>query len=147
MRALAVAVAASVGLAACGSDDGGGDSLNPAFNGTWTGITTVALSGLSPFAYSSGLIIAVSGQNATVGYICPDGSGSVTAHGSGNAISWSGRYTCPAVSLLGCPAVTATYTSAAGTLNGSGTLTVVAQAVTTGCSTTRPGTLTFSGTK
>jgi len=151
MRTRLLALAMGTTLAACGGSDsggGGGSSLNPAFGGTWTGVTTVTVTGLSPFTFPSTLGIAVSGSTATINNVCPDGSGTIVGQGSGNTVSWSGTLTCPPVAVAGvCPAVTATYTSATATLNDNGTLTSAAAATASGCLLTSPATLTFTGSK
>ncbi len=153
MIRLLVAVAAALVLSACGSDDGGAAApapvtpLNPAFSGTWTGTTTVSFPGVTPFSYSSLVVIAVSGQTATVSAICPDGSGSISAQGSGDSAQWRGSFTCPPLALDTCPAVTLTYQNASMTLNSNGTLTANGSGVATGCGISSPVTLTFNGTK
>jgi hypothetical protein len=151
LRLLAAAAAALI-LAACG-DDGGAAApapatpLNPAFSGTWTGTTTVSSPGVAPFSYSSSVVIAVSGQTATVSAICPDGSGSISAQGSGDSAAWQGSFTCPPIALDTCPAVTLTYQNASMTLNANGTLTASGSGIASGCAITLPVTLTFNGAK
>lgn len=145
-----IAILAVLGLSACGGPDessGGSAPLNPAFSGLWTGTSTVSFTGLSPVSYSAVLNVAVAGQTATVALICPDGSGSVSATGSGDVAGWTGTLVCPAVAFGGCAAVTFVYQSATATLNANGSLTVVASGYGTGCSATRNGTNTFIGNK
>src|SRR5438128_1306077 len=81
---------------ACGGSSSGG-SVNTAMNGTWSGPATLTISGEPSQTLSGQLQVAVSGKNATFTGVCLDGSGSVTAHGSGNSASWSGSLVCPAV--------------------------------------------------
>jgi len=152
MNRLLAAVAAALVLAACGDDDGAAapapaTPLNPAFSGTWTGTTTISAPGFAPLYYSSLLVIAVSGQTATVSAICPDGSGSISAQGSGDSAEWQGSFTCPPVALGTCPAITVTYQNASMTLNSNGTLTANGSGVASGCGFYSAVTLTFNGTK
>src|SRR5262249_15368486 len=88
-----------------------GDSVNPRFAKTWTGTATVTIPGASPLSYPSQLTITVSGDSATATNICPDGSGSVTAHGNGDTINWTGSVDCPPVALS-CGSATLTYKTA-----------------------------------
>jgi hypothetical protein len=103
-------LAVLIAVAGCGG--GGSNSLNPAMAGTWPGTTTVTLQGASPFIYSSLLTVSVSGSQGTVSGICYDGSGSMSASGSGDTLLWSGSSTCPPVKFFGCLAVTVTFQSA-----------------------------------
>jgi hypothetical protein len=93
-------------------------------------------------------VIAVSGQTATVSAICPDGSGSVSAQGSGNSAQWQGSFTCPPVALAGtCAAITLTHQTASLMLDSTGTLTATGSGLASGCGITSALTLTFDGTK
>ncbi len=130
-------------LACGGSND---PVLDPAFAGTWTGTTTITFPGYAPFYSSGQLLIAVSGQDANVTEICPDGSGGVTATGTGENAAWSGTYACPAVALGTCASVAITYTSASAILSNT-TLSVVAAGTASGCGTTSDVTVSFSGGK
>jgi hypothetical protein len=145
MRRLLVTVAALL-LSACGGSSSDGAQLDSALTGTWNGQTTVSFPGYAPFYYQSYLHIAVSGQNAVVTAICPDGSGSVTATGTGESASWHGSLSCPGVPLGSCPSVSATYTSATATLS-NGTMSAQAVGTATGCGMTSNVTVSFTGTK
>jgi hypothetical protein len=132
-------------LLACGGGNSG--SLNTALNGTWVGPVTLTIAGQSPQAIGNGqLAVSVSGQDATVNQVCLDGSGSFTAHGSGNSASWSGSLPCPPIPFTNCSAVTLTLTSASATLNGS-VLTAQAAGTASGCGQNPGFTITFTGTK
>jgi hypothetical protein len=147
--------AAALLLASCGDDDDDGSAapppaaapLDPAFSGTWTGTTTVSSTAVDPLSFPSALVIAASGQTATVSAICPDGSGSVVAQGSGRSAQWQGSTACPPLETDVCSAVTLTFQNATLTLNEDGTLTTNAAGIATGCAITVPVTFTFDGTK
>ena len=141
-------------LLACGGGSGGGSStttsnppLDSRFNGTWHGTTTLTFQGNPPSSYSSNLVLAASGQSLTAGSICPDGSGSATATGSGTSAHWEGQFTCPPTPFTNCSSVAFTYTSATFSLNNNGTLTAQGVGSASGCGLTFPLTTTFTGTK
>jgi hypothetical protein len=146
-------IVAAVALAACGgssnsSSTGPLPDLDPAFGGTWNGMVTVTVPGVAPSSAPGQLMVATSGKTATITQVCPDGSGTVLATGSGDAAAWSGSLTCPPVAVSVCPAVTATLTSASATLGaGASTLTVLASGSASGCSYTSDVTLGFVGTR
>lgn len=147
------AVAVFVLACACGGGgggdsgaEGGGAPLDTAFAGTWTGTTSMAFTGGGSTSYTGKLVITVSGNTATVAKICPDGSQSAQASGSGDSASWSGNIVCPPVSFTNCASVTLTFQSATTTLN-AGNLTLIATGSGSGCGSSVPLTVTFSGTR
>ena len=85
-------------LCACGS--GPGAPLNSALAGTWTGPVTVNYFG-NAASYTGHIVVAVSGNAASVAGVCPYGSGTLTATGSGNSATWSGELVCPAFGFPG----------------------------------------------
>ena len=137
-------------LAACGGSDSPAAALNPAFAGTWDGITTVTIPGAAPIAYQGQLVISLSGASAAVGRVCPDGSGSLTMTGSGNAASWTGSLVCApiAVTCSGSPgSLNITLTAAAGSLSGdTTTLTAQGSGTATACGSATTITFSFVGT-
>lgn len=98
-------------------------------------------------AYTGALVIAVSGNNATVANVCLDGSGSLEVSGAGDSVTWAGTLVCPAVPFTNCAAVTLTYSSATITLGSNDVLTVVATGHASGCGTTLGVTSTLSGSR
>src|SRR5207237_87701 len=116
MRPQLIAIALAC---ACGGSSGGSPNLDPAFSGTWTGPATLVVSGQGSQSYTARIVIAVSGQTATVADVCLDGSGSITAQGSGETASWQGSLTCPPVAFSNCSSVTEVFQSATTTLNGN----------------------------
>jgi hypothetical protein len=153
MKTTPLIIAAARALAGCGGGSGGAGTeppadLNPAFSGTWNGNTLVSVPGFPSSSYPSQLVVDSSGKTATITKVCPDGSGTVAATGSGNAVAWTGSLTCPPVAISACPAVTATLTSASGSLSTDATsLTARALGTASGCSFTTSVALTFVGTK
>ena len=135
----------AVSLSACGSSSGSQAPLNTAFAGTWAG--TFAFAGSISGSPSGQLTITVNGNSMQVGYLCPDGTGTVTASGSDNAASWSGSLVCPPTSgFSNCSAAVLTFSSVAPTLSGT-TLNIPAQGNLSGCpSGNGPFTLHFSAT-
>ncbi len=121
---------ALLALCACG---GSSDNLSSAIGKTWTGTTTFTVNGQSQGNTASQLTITVSGKTATVTNVCPDGSVTITARGSGNSASWSGIVMC--TEQVNCGALTLTYNSATLTLSSdSKTLTADASGTVSGCS-------------
>jgi len=139
-------------LAALACGGGGGSSsgsLDPAFAGTWSGTVTLSVTGSPSTSSASQLVVAVSGQSATISEVCPDGkgTGSVTAQGSGDSATWNGNVSCLAIPITGvCASVIITYTSATAMLS-NGTLNVLATGKAAGCGASSPVQVSFSGTK
>jgi hypothetical protein len=127
-------------LTACGGD------LDPGLAGTWLGTSVVALEGFQPYTYPSSLPIAVSGDTATVGNVCPTG-GSLTVTGSGDSADWKGSLACPPISYAGCNAVAFTYQSATIKLRDNGGLLAEGSLTAWGCGQSTKGTLSFTGTR
>lgn len=116
-------------LCACGSSS---DNLNSAIGKTWTGTTTFSVNGQSQGNSAGQLTVTVSGKTANVTNVCPDGSVTITARGSGNSATWSGIVMC--TDPVSCGTLTLTYNSA--TLNLSSdnkTLTADASGTVSGC--------------
>lgn len=99
----------------CDAQDPGPDpvpaTLNPAFNGAWTG--NVLAEDVSA-QYAATLTTHVSGTSVSFSGVCPDGTGGATAVGSGDSASWSGgsgsiECTVPAAT---CPQHVVYYTGA-----------------------------------
>jgi hypothetical protein len=150
MKTNLLIIAAALALAGCGSSTTTEPltDLNPAFGGTWNGNTLVSAQGLPSSSFPSQLVIVASGRTATITKVCPGGTGTVVASGSGNSAAWTGSLACPPVQVSACPAVTATLTSANGSLSADATtLTVQAAGTASGCSATSAVTLSFVGTK
>jgi hypothetical protein len=134
---------AFLALCACGSSNS--NTLNAAFGKTWTGTTTLTVPGQNPSNSAGQLTVTVSGNNATVTNICPDGSGSVTATGSGDSASWSGSLNCTL--QANCGTVTLTYKSATLSLSSdSKTLTADASGTAAGCNLSTTFAAHFVGT-
>lgn len=148
MRTTPLVMAAALALTGCGGGPEPQPELNPALGGTWTGNTLVSVPGIAASSYPSLLEIAVTGNTATISRLCPDGSGTVAASGSGNAAAWTGRLTCPPVAIPQCASVTAILSSASGSLSADGaTLTALAGGTGSGCGYNLNVTLTFVGTR
>lgn len=142
----AVLVAGAALLAACSNSPG--EPLNTALAGTWSGPVTLTYnSGGDSASYTGHIVVAVSGNSASVADVCPYGSGTLTATGSGNSATWSGNLVCPTLAFPGggCPSLVFTYQNATGTLNGT-TLTVVFTGTSAGCGNGALS-LTFVGTQ
>jgi hypothetical protein len=123
--------------------------LDYGFAGHWFDSTTWASTGGAGGSYKGDLIIAVSGNTATVAQICLDGTGSVDATGAGDSAAWSGRFACPVIQLSNCGSVVITYTDAMATLT-IGTpdsLTFVARGTAAGCSKSDALTVTWVAIK
>ena len=152
MKQTILIIAAALALSACGGGGGAeappaGD-LNPAFGGTWTGNTVVTVPTFPSTTMPGTLDVVVSGRSATITRLCPDGSGSVVATGGGDTASWSGTLVCQPIPVGACPSVTATLTSATGTLGAGGTkLTVNGVGTVSGCAASLGATLVFTGAK
>lgn len=143
-------IAAALALAGCGGSSSTEPltDLNPALSGTWNGNTLVSVPSFPTSSYPSQLVIAASGRTATITRVCPDGTGTVVASGSGNTAAWSGSLACPPVTVSTCTTVIPTLTSANGSLSADATtLTVQAAGTVSGCFFTSNVTLVFVGTK
>jgi hypothetical protein len=144
-------VAAAVAIAGCGGSSSTTEpptDLNPAFTGTWNGNTLVSVPSYPSSSIPGQLVVTASGRTATITRVCPDGTDTVMATGSGHSVAWTGSLACPPVPVSLCPAVTATLTMASGLLSADGTtLTVEAAGTASGCSLSSPVTLGFVGTK
>lgn len=146
--ALVVVSILALAASACGgSAPAPAASLNPALAGTWSGTTRLTL-GSSTFSESSTVTVTVSGQQGTLYPVCFDGTGTITATGSGDTASWSGTMPCPAVALGGCSSVVLTFVSAgANYLSLNDWLGASASGSATGCGVTQAATLTFLGSR
>jgi hypothetical protein len=148
MRHVSLGVVA-VALFACGGGSGGGGGdpggLDTAFRGLWVG--TFTFDGALTGSDSGQLAFSVAGNSAQIGYLCPDGTGTVTATGSGNTANWSGTLACaPTAGSSNCPAAVFTFSSLTSTLNGA-SVNVLTQGNLSGCpSGNGPFTLSFTGT-
>jgi hypothetical protein len=144
-------VAAAVAIAGCGggSTPEPATDLNPAFGGTWNGNTLLSVPNYPSSSIPGQRVVSASGRTATITRVCPDGTGTVVAAGSGHSVDWKGSLACPPVPVGNlCAAVTATLTSASGLLSADGTtLTVEAAGTASGCSLSSPVTLGFVGSK
>jgi hypothetical protein len=150
MKKTTLTLAAVALLSACG----GGSSpepvsdLNPAMSGTWNGTYTVTATGQALQTAPGTLEVAVAGRTATITKVCPDGSGTLVATGSGNNAAWAGTLACPPVAVSLCPTVVVTLTSANGSLSADGqTMTVVAHGRASACGLNPDVTLGFMGGK
>jgi len=116
----------------CGSSNSSQAPLNAAFAGTWAG--TITFSGTITGSANAQLIISgVNGNSMQIGPLCPDGTGTVTATGSGNTASWSGSLACaPTSGLSNCPSAVLTFTSLSSALSGT-TLSGTADGNLSGC--------------
>jgi len=134
---------AFLALCACGGSSN--NNLSSAFGKTWTGTTTVTIPGHNPSTSSGQLTVTVSGNSATVTNICPDGSGSVNATGSGNSATWSGTVTC--TETANCGTLALAYNSASFTLSSDNkTLTADGSGTVSGCSQSATFAVHFVGT-
>ncbi len=144
------ALLVALSLAACGGSDTPAAGLNPAFAGTWDGITAVTIPGVTPITYQGQLAISLSGNAAGVSRVCPDGSGSLTMTGTGNTASWTGSLVCApiAVTCSGTPGtLNITLTSATGSLSAdTTTLTAQGSGTATACGGSTTVTFSFVGT-
>ncbi len=145
MKRFAVALVSALAIGCGGSDSG--FELNPAFNGTWSGPTTIAAGGYQPYTYQSQLVVVVSGDIATVALICPTGDGAITAIGVGNEASWEGTLVCPPFPFGGCSALTLTVRTGSARLNSDGTMTVQGTGTAMGCGNDLNVTYTFVGSR
>ena len=135
---------ALVVVAACG---GQSDPLNTAFAGTWNGTEATSLTGGGVFTGTGQIVITVSGNTAQIATICPDGSGSVAAQGTGNSFEWDGNVVCPGDAAFGgCAAVAFSYQKITATLSSDGVLSMVVIGSGTGCGSTYATTATFTAT-
>ena len=140
-------------LLAAASGCGGTDTptgLNPAFAGTWSGTSTLALAtGEVVRTESSTVGITVSGQIGSLNPVCFDGTGTIQASGTGNSAAWTGSLACPAVAFPGCASTVLTWTSATAVLGATGTsVTATTTGKGTGCGLPAVDfVLTFRGTK
>lgn len=105
--------------------------VSPAFRNTWYG-TAEARYGDARISYPAQLSIDVSGTDATIAGVCLDGSGSLVASGSLEAVNWSGTLACAPAAFGTCEAVTVTYDSLDAELNHRGVF-VRASGRATGC--------------
>jgi hypothetical protein len=138
-----IALALVFGVAACGGSGGG---LDAAMAGTWNGTASVTMAGLQPLSYQGQLIVAVSGDTATVRQVCSNGSGSISASGTGSTAQWHGTLSCPPVAFSDCASVTFTFNSGNMSLT-NGALVAQGAATGAGCGVTRAASFSFTGTK
>jgi hypothetical protein len=147
-KALAIVV---LGMcAACtsssGTDGGNTTPLSVNFAGTWGGPARAEFSAGGSLTYDTAMVVAVSGNMASVSGVCPDGTASVTLAGSGASALYSGTLTCPAIPISGCETVVFTYTEAALTLTGTTSLILASAGSASGCGYTYGLVTTFNGT-
>jgi len=136
--------AAGLLLAGCGVGAPGG--LDPDFVGTWVGGTSVS-AGNFRLGYPTSISVSVDGTSLSVGGICPDGSGTVSARGSGRSASWDGSLTCPLFVDFsdGCT-LQVTFTSLSLTLSADGErLDGAGGGTLLGCSAPGPMSAVLSG--
>jgi hypothetical protein len=126
---------------------GCGGPLDPKIAGSWVGTGTALFSGLSPITYDAQMVIAVSGNSATVAGVCPFGGPGITATGSGDEAEWSGNISCSPMYVLECQNVLLTLKTASARLNADESLVGSVTGTSTGCGSTRATTLSFSGRK
>jgi len=134
-------------LGACGNSDPGDKApLDAGFAGTWTGTTLI--SGGRYASTSGQLVTTVSGNSVEIANLCPSGSATVSASGSGNVASWSGYLVCPSTAFdaWNCSSEVFTYTSVTATLDGAA-LIVVAKGAMGGCGEAGSLTMSFSATR
>lgn len=127
-------------LAACGG------GLNPGMSGTWNGTDRLSV-GSSVQNFPGQVVVSVAGANAEVREVCLDGSGTITAEGSGYDATWNGTLACPPVVFTNCASVTLTYNQGSLTLYSDGSLTVEGSGQATGCGINEAFSATFHGTK
>jgi hypothetical protein len=131
---------------------GCGGGLDPGFAGTWGGDLYFSYQ-RQQFIFPGPLVVSVTGDSAKLGRVCPDGTGSLAATGSGLAVTWSGSMTCNAAAIGSCSSVLMTYTSAGASLSlpmdGSGDPTILVFGGTgtgAGCGLSGPFTVSLFGT-
>ncbi len=126
--------------------------LNTAFNGEWRGTTTLKNGEGRTYITSTDTpqVVEVQGSKGTLKGVCFDGTGNITATGSGNTAEWGGTLYCQPVSFgTAYTNVTITLTSAKASLSNDGrTMTAEATGTATGFSSqTETIYLYFKGTK
>lgn len=132
-------------LAACGGDPPD-PPLNSNLSGTWTGASTIVIAGYQPMAGPGSLVMAVSGNTATLAGICMDGAGSYSITGAGDEAHWTGTYDCPPYVANACSSEVIEYSVADLKLTGS-SLTVTASGSFKGCGVTHAFSMSFLGHK
>ena len=139
-------VAAAITLAACGGSDTSG--LNPGLAGSWSGNSILGSDSTLIAQWPATVTVTVSGQNGAMTPICPGGSGTITASGTGNTANWTGTLQCPPFELGSCATAVLTWTTARATLSADGTsLLSYASGQLSGCSQNTPVYLNFVGHK
>jgi len=99
------------------------DPVPQEFDGDWAGVVTVTIPPEIVRSYDATLQMSVSGRAATLGGLCPDGTGSVVLGGFDGIIAWSGSIMCPPSWVLGC-AVALEYTEVKAWLEPDGALSL-----------------------
>jgi hypothetical protein len=117
--------------------------------GTWYGDLYVVYEGQLT-GYPRPILVTVNGNSAQLGPFCPDGTGSLTATGSGSVATVSGSLACQAASIGSCPSVALTYTSATADLivpmaPDDPFLSIAAAGIAAGCELEGPFTANFRG--
>jgi hypothetical protein len=147
--AVLAALIVVVALSGCGGGDGGGDSLNPAFAGTWYGTSTRSAPGYPSISWQGSTGITVSGSSLSILGVCPAGGGTLVLSGSGNSAQWTGSYFCPPEYYPGyCSSVVLTANLVTATLSADGqTVTIVGTGTGAGCGGGLPVTNSFVANK
>jgi hypothetical protein len=130
-------------------DTDGCPDVHAWFNGTWTGTTTIQISGEGPLQFTGTTNGTANGFQAILSPICPAGDGTMatTAYRDQFNVDWSGTLACAPVAL-NCPSVVFTFTSASFSLNPStGRLGAAGGGSASGCGITKAFTMTFSGAR
>ena len=126
-------------LAACGGVD-------PDFAGTWRGTVVYQIPGDVPLSAQGSFTLAADGDTLRASGICPNGSGSIEASGSGPEVTWTGDYRCAWPPGSACSTSVLMYNTITIILSGA---TVVArgEGVLAGCGYVFPIRTTFTGRK
>jgi hypothetical protein len=132
-------------LLACIACGGGGDEIDASrFVGLWNGTTTATVGSQS--ATTTGYThISANGAELHVGDVCANGDGPSASVTGPNTFTVHG-YTCPASATSTCGSVVLQITSGNGALSGS-TLNLSGVGTITGCGSSFPFAMSFSGTR
>lgn len=140
-RVMAAALFAAVACA-CGGP------IDARFDGTWEGTSSFAVNSGEPRLNKTTIVVMVTETAVVLTGVCPDGSGTLGLHGSGDSASWTGEVTCSSVPFTTCASVSPVLKSAwANLAGGGGSILVKLAGTLTGCGSSASFLLSFSGNK
>jgi hypothetical protein len=139
-------VCVSVVLIGCGGTLADPPTADLGLARAWKGQMFVGTAPFDPFptAYDSDLHVSVSDYAVRVAGVCPDGTGTIVATGSGPKAEWSGALQCAPARVGQCAADVLTMHHIVFTLNGD-TLEADGQGVASGCGVDREILFAYSG--